>query len=72
MNEIKVYFVGRSVALGDFVEDVGDGSGNDTSVVISFCSSSDGVGLTRACLTISKYSSIITVKARLYHLAFKV
>ena len=55
----------------DLIEDVRNGSRNDSSIHIFFSASCDGVGLSRPSLSVSKDSSIEAIEARLDHLSVK-
>jgi hypothetical protein len=68
MLKALTYLVGEGVPLGDLVENVGDGAGQDTTIRIALGPTRDGVGLTRARLTIGKDRPVVPLEAGLYHL----
>ena len=55
------------VPLGDLIEDIRNGPGDDTAVGVTLSSTSDSVGLTRTSLAVCKYSAVVSVETTVYH-----
>ena len=62
------YLVRIGVSLGNLIENVGNRAGDDTAVRIALRTTRDRIGLTRTCLTVSKYCAVVAFKAGFDHL----